>query len=85
MKLSCLTESIVLYVLPCETQTVVSFSAFDLQMPGAGPNPQVMLLQPSEGVDYMTNEVAPEVIYDQGIYYPATNYYGYFFTGKVSN
>jgi len=53
-------------------------------MPVSGPNPQVTLLQPPEGVDYMTNEVVPEVIYDQGLYYPAANYYGYFCTGKVS-
>lgn len=54
-------------------------------MPGTGPNPQLTLLQPSDGVDYIANEVTPEVIYDQGLYYPAANYYGYFCTGKVFN
>ena len=62
----------------------MSFSSFDFQMPVSGPNPQVTLLQPPEGVDYMTNEVVPEVIYDEGLYYPAANYFGYFCTGKVS-
>jgi len=52
-------------------------------MPGPSPNPQVTLLQLPERVDYMTNELASEVIYDQGLYYPAANSYGYFCTGKV--
>ncbi|XP_020265987.1 YTH domain-containing family protein 1-like isoform X1 [Asparagus officinalis] len=50
-------------------------------MPGTVPNPQLTLFQPLEGVDYITNEVAPEVTYEQGLYYPATNYYGYYSTG----
>jgi len=32
----------------------------------------------------MDSELAPEFIYDQGLYYPATgNYYGYVCTGML--
>lgn len=50
-------------------------------MPCIGPNPQMALMQPPEGVDYMPSEMAPEAVYDQGLYYPAANYYGYYCTG----
>lgn len=50
-------------------------------IPGTGVNTQITLLAPPEGLDYMANEAAPEAFFDQGLYYPAANYYGYYCTG----
>ncbi|KAJ6791586.1 YTH domain-containing family protein 1-like isoform X2 [Iris pallida] len=50
-------------------------------MPGSGVNTQMTLLAPPEGLDYMANEAAPEAFFDQALYYPAANYYGYYCTG----
>lgn len=79
-----LTKSITTCVILNETQAMVFFAFFGFQMPGTSPNPQLTLQQSSEAVDYMANEVVPEAIYDQGLYYPA-NYYGYFCTGEIFN
>ncbi|KAH7655166.1 YTH domain-containing protein [Dioscorea alata] len=54
-------------------------------MPGTGLNPQLASTPPLEDIDYMGNETAPEVLLDQGLYYPsAANYYGYYCTGFES-
>ncbi|KAM0951229.1 putative YTH domain-containing protein [Dioscorea sansibarensis] len=54
-------------------------------IPGTGLNPQLASTPPLEDIDYMGNETAPEVLLDQGLYYPsAANYYGYYCTGFES-
>ncbi|KAJ6794210.1 YTH domain-containing family protein 1-like isoform X2 [Iris pallida] len=50
-------------------------------MPDTGVNTQITVLAPPEGLDYMANEAPPEAFFDQGPYYPAANYYGYYCTG----
>ncbi|KAL4198773.1 hypothetical protein AMTRI_Chr03g47680 [Amborella trichopoda] len=49
------------------------------QMPGEGA--RISSTPSAEEVQAMGNEAAPEFMMNQGIYYPATSFYGYYCTG----